>query len=208
MLIKTININNNFQIGIWQIDEAESFFTDNLPQHFLQLSAIKNHTKRLEHCASRYLAAYLLSDFKTSIIQKDTYGKPFFSNFINKKISISHTNNLAVVAINAHFEIGVDIEKPSFRILQLAQRFFSDEEKLICNQQLDSEIQRMQYATKIWCAKEAIFKKYVINGINFSDINIQLNSDSATTKFIYKNDEFTCELMFDSIGEYILAIAL
>jgi len=52
-------INATTKLGIWQIEEEESFFLAKVP---LQRNITHPH-KRLQHLAGRYLLQYLFPDF-------------------------------------------------------------------------------------------------------------------------------------------------
>ncbi len=63
-------------------------------------------------------------------------------------ISISHSRNKVAIAFSEAFQIGVDIEKISEKILLVKSKFLHPEEK---HEDLTS-------LTKVWCIKESVYK--------------------------------------------------
>jgi phosphopantetheinyl transferase len=78
-------------------------------------------------------------------------GKPFITNS-DIKISFSHTENLIASIINYKEETGLDIQKLSPKILTIANKFLSKNEK-----EFAKDIESMHI---IWSAKEALYKVY------------------------------------------------
>lgn len=78
-------------------------------------------------------------------------GKPYISNAENVFFSLSHTDNIAVAALDSS-EIGVDSEKLSRKIEdKIIRRYFSEKEQ---NWTLGDYKQKL----KLWVSKESIVK--------------------------------------------------
>lgn len=87
-------------------------------------------------------------------------GKPYLVNS-PYNISISHSKNHIAVAVSQHL-VGIDIEPATARILKLAERYMSVREfevlKSIDNNRSSLPYSAVQYATMVWCGKEAVYK--------------------------------------------------
>lgn len=90
-------------------------------------------------------------------ITRDEYGKPFLlSPSIDLEFNISHAGDWVVVAIDS-MEIGIDIEQIVTMNLEIAERFFTQEEyKYIANQTLQE--QKNERFFRIWTMKESYIK--------------------------------------------------
>lgn len=80
-------------------------------------------------------------------------------------ISISHTDGLAAVAVDAGQAIGIDIQTSTERLQSVAGRFLTSDER----QLYDSSIDTLLCA---WTAKEAIFKLMGDDTLTISAINL------------------------------------
>ncbi len=121
-----------------------------------KLISFKSLSRKKEFIAARILRHRILG-FKT--ILYTSHGAPY----IKEKgfISISHCKNWVGIAINKEYSIGLDLEPQRENILSLSHKFLSDNEILKFNTQSKLEV------TKIWSAKEALYKLAGRKGIIF-----------------------------------------
>ncbi|GAB6990774.1 4'-phosphopantetheinyl transferase family protein [Paenibacillus pini] len=90
-------------------------------------------------------------------ITRDEYGKPFLSSpSIKVEFNISHAGDWVVVAID-RMKIGIDIEQIVTMNLEIAERFFTQEEYKYIAQQSSQE-QRDEQFIRIWTMKESYIK--------------------------------------------------
>lgn len=109
-------------------------------------------------CKRLILASYLNHSPKDIVFAQQEKGKPFLPSSIIK-FNLSHTKNMAILAVAYNIEVGVDIEKnkPANNYLEIAKRFFHIEEYNYLKK-IDNA-QKQQFAFfEIWTAKEAILK--------------------------------------------------
>lgn len=153
----------------------------------------------------RWVLAQYLEDIssKDIIFRKGRFGKPFIDNLGNVPIqfSLSHTKNLAVLAVVLEEDIGIDIESTEREMddLSIALNFFSPNEyKHLCN--LPSDQFKAEFV-KIWTLKEAYLKACgtglttPLNQFYFSfangEIKISFNQsfkdDSSNWQFYHQN---------------------
>ena len=141
------------KLGVWQISEPPSFFTDQMgecPSHL-------QGRRRLEYQASRMLLRTLLhTDLQ---LVKDEFGKPFLHGS-DLQISLSHTQGLAAAIVGAP-SVGIDVQIPVAKIYRIADKFLTRGE-----QELLSE-PRLHGLHVYWGAKEVMYKMYGRRRVDF-----------------------------------------
>lgn len=154
---------NDFSVGKVSVHMLN--FTDFDPSNYLhQLTDIEierfftftNNQRKQEFVATRILRHQL---FGLNHIYYDAIGAPYIKD--DGYISISHTKNCVGIAFSKDFKIGLDIEFVRTKISAIKHKFLSvnELEKFDC----DSLVE----LTKIWSAKESLYKVSGKNGINF-----------------------------------------
>lgn len=105
------------------------------------------------------LARLLKVDISTIRIRKSPNGKPFLMSPRGYSFSISHTQNIFVLAlIRKPFEIGVDIEKTrSTKIVKIAERFFNPHEYEAIRR-CRTRSAKLKMFFELWTIKEASVK--------------------------------------------------
>jgi phosphopantetheinyl transferase len=173
-------INDNTRLGVWKIEEPESFFKGNVPQH----RDVTHPHKRLQHLAGRFLLQYLFPDFPYGLIQIADTNKPYLPNE-QYHFSISHCGDYAAAIVSSKSRVGVDIEIPVENIIRIQDKFLSENEVKIFNVQLKIPDSRLHtpdlpagqagfiLPTLLWSAKESVFKWYGAGNVDFRK-NIQL----------------------------------
>ena len=124
----------------------------------------ERHRRRylIAHIAlHRILSRYLQIDPARLSFDLGSNGKPKLHPALasdSVEFNISHSNEMALVAINRVGDIGVDIEyvKPEFKFEEIAERFFTARE-VASLRGLPSVLQRQAFF-KCWTCKEAFLK--------------------------------------------------
>lgn len=150
------------EIGLWRIEESESFFLEQLQleaSEALQLSRIQGK-KRLEWLAVRQLVHRMSGSAERIPFLKDTWGKPHLRD-AGMEVSISHSGNLAA-AILAPVSVGIDIQLPVEKITRIGPRFLSPEE--LASVSAGNEIMHLHV---FWGAKESLYKAYGRRELDF-----------------------------------------
>ena len=172
-------INENTRLGVWKIEETEEFFKGNVPQH----RDVTHPHKRLQHLAGRFLLQYLFSDFPYELIQIADTRKPFLPD-AQYHFSISHCGDYAAAIVSKESRVGIDVEIPVDKILQIQSKFISDLEKELVIPKLKNQMfLDYQVPTIIWSSKEAVFKWYGVGGVDFKK-HIQLLNHKAENETI------------------------
>lgn len=184
------SINEFTRLGIWKIEEPESFFLQKVPLR----QQVTHPYKRLQHLAGRLLLPELFEDFPLEeIIIADTR-KPFLEDDIYH-FSISHCGNFAGAIASSQNRVGVDIEFVSPRLKGIAPKFLTPDESRYLEKWKYLSALHLQMITLIWSAKEAMFKWYGAGNVDFRkhmvlDGVIEFDpGEWITMPFLFKKDE-------------------
>jgi len=164
-------------------------------EEVLKLNRFKSISRKREFVASRILRHRTVGFDR---IEYNDVGAPYIEG--RGFISISHTHSKAALAINNKFQIGLDLEKQRENILNLKHKFTSQEEELL----FDTSDKKI--VTKIWSAKEALYKLAGRKGIHFiSELRLAPNSDSTWQgRIINPNHELSVKLdIFEHQGTIV-----
>ena len=197
-LVYQQNINPFTKLGVWHINEAESFFTQRVP---LQ-NDISHPHKRLQHLAGRILLRELFDDFPLELILIADTRKPFLADEAFH-FSISHCGDYAAAIVSKTHRVGVDVELLNTKIEQIQHKFTDDEELKIFAQHSSGNIQysilNIQYLTLCWSVKESVFKWWGLGEVDFKK-DIVLKSitglpEQGIVHCIFKN-EFALDIHY------------
>ena len=183
-------IHDATKLGIWKIEEPESFFLRKVPLK----QQVTHPYKRLQHLAGRMLLPELFEDFPLEeIIIADTR-KPFLEDD-EYHFSISHCGNFAGAIASRENRVGVDIEFVSSRLKGISPKFLTeDERKYLEKWQYMSRL-HLQMTTIIWSAKEAIFKWYGAGNVDFrkhmvmDGVIVEASDEWITIPFVFRKHE-------------------
>lgn len=157
-------INATTKLGIWKIEEDETFFLKEVPAQ----RQVTHPHKRLQHLAGRFILKYLFPQFPSHLIQVADTKKPFLPDD-EYHFSISHCGDYAAAIVSKNLRVGIDIEIPTKKILGIEHKFISPAEKNALNPA------SIEAITQIWSAKEAVFKWYSKGSVDFKE-HIQIKS--------------------------------
>ena len=85
-------INEGTKLGIWLIEETESFFLEKVPEK----KEVTHPHKRLQHLAGRFLLPVLFEDFPLEEIVIADTRRPFLENE-KYHFSISHSSHSRMI---------------------------------------------------------------------------------------------------------------
>jgi phosphopantetheinyl transferase len=203
-LYKTIAIDTSSKIYIWQITERISALKKGLRLNISadqKLKKIKFKKHKKQFLAMQQLLKFL--GLNSYYLSYDTNGKPFLSN--GQHIAISHSGNYAVLAIS-NKNIGIDIEKKQTKLKRIASKFIGTEVDFITKKD------ELTFLTKIWTAKEALYKLKNRKGLSFKkQIQIQafeVNASQTNALLKANNTTKTYQIYYYSLEKYILAFAI
>jgi phosphopantetheinyl transferase len=156
------SINDSAKLGIWRIEEPETFFLEKVPLK----QQVTHPYKRLQHLAGRLLLPELYPDFPLEEILIADTRKPFLEDE-QYHFSISHCGNFAAAIASSENRVGVDIEMVTPRLKLIAHKFLTESEKEYLEQWKNLTALYLQMLTILWSSKEAIFKWYGNGNVDF-----------------------------------------
>ena len=162
------DINPHTKLGIWKIEENETFFLQKVPFP----EGVKHPAKRLQHLAGRYLLQYLFPLFPYNEILIADTRKPYLPQE-QFHFSISHSGNYAAAIVSEKERVGIDIELYSPKTELVKNKFLTEAELILLKQSSSLSSVNQQLSTHLrlytlcWCCKEAIYKHWGAGGIDF-----------------------------------------
>ena len=164
------NIHEEAKLGVWRIEEPESFFLGRVPVR----KDVSHPYKRLQHLAGRLLLTELYEDFPLEEILVADTRKPFLQEE-QYHFSISHCGNFAAAIASPVKRVGVDVEFVTPRINGIREKFLDTRELEFVGSYDYMHSIYLELITALWSAKESIFKWYGNGQVNFRDhIKLQL----------------------------------
>ena len=199
--LKEFIINDKTKIKLWKvmIGELNTKELNNDDKNLLKLK--KSNILREQFLATRKILALENSDYK---ITYDINGKPLLNSIYN--ISISHSHEIAAIAISDNSNIGLDVQLKESKIFNIQNKFLNKSEKLNIGDDPTVDI-----LTMVWTSKESIFKAIGLKGISFSE-NIKIDKLIEKDKtgigyYINGAEKVKFDLKFFYVDEYTICFA-
>ena len=199
--LKEIIINDKTKIKLWKVmlGELNTKELNSDEKNLLKLK--KSNILREQFLATRKLLALENSDYK---ITYDINGKPLLNSIYN--ISISHSHEIAALAISDNSNIGIDVQLKENKIFNIQNKFLNKYEKSNIGDDLTVDI-----LTMVWTSKESIYKAVGLKGISFSK-NIKIDKVIEKDKtgigyYINGTEKVKFDLKFFYVDEYTICFA-
>ncbi len=198
------SIENLAQFAIWKIEESEDKLLEGLTIPHVEKKKL-NQLKSLVHRKGYLAVRQLLKKFgiPPGSNKYDQKGAPYLID--GRYLSITHSRNFAAIAISDK-KVGIDLEFYREKIKKIGPRFLNIEET-----EISEDFTDIKYLTKIWTAKEALYKIYSKPGINFrSQLHIQKSSKSSPIGLGSVNDQgkiFIYNLYFRYFEKFCITLA-
>ena len=203
MPVSVINDSISNDLLLWKLSETETQLS-NLVNISLssksKLDLIKSSSQRRQFLGVQNLLN--LHKIKNDMLSYDDNGKPHLLN--NKFISISHSFDYCGVIVS-NVKVGLDIEKFRSKILNISKKFVSESDLSLI------KLNSIENVTKVWSIKEAVFKAFGHNEIDFKKNIIIKSVNKEFTKanvLIFKNEiseNYSIEIY--NFSEYICCVA-
>ena len=185
--MNTMFIRNDFDFGnvnvhIMEFNDFEpSDFLDKLTEIEIERYLSFSHLQRKREFVASRILRHEVVGFEH--IHYDSVGAPYIKG--EGYISISHTLNTVGIAVSEKFKLGLDIEVIRPKILNIKHKFLSVDELKFIDSESVSEL------TKVWTAKEALYKVSGRKGINFrTELFLNKKSDQLWEGKIQENDTY------------------
>ena len=219
---------NKGQVHIWLVDPV-GIDDPHLLDRYHALLTPEEHAKwqryrfdkdKHQHLVTRALIRDTLSRYEPKVAPPDwrfelnPYGKPAVANPLAQPLffNLSHTQNLAALAITRTAEVGVDVEKvkPVEQVRGLAERCFADSEiQYVFSGDANSLMQRF---FKLWTLKEAYIKARGCGmSLSLQSVIFAPLAQPLTVNFDASHDDFPTAWRFGhwEIGsEHLLSMAM
>jgi phosphopantetheinyl transferase len=199
--LKEFIINEKTKIKLWKvmIGELNTKELNSDEKNLLKLK--KSNILREQFLATRKLLALENSDYK---ITYDINGKPLLNSKYN--ISISHSHEIAAIAISDNSKIGLDVQLKENKIFNIQNKFLNKSEKSNIGDDPTVDI-----LTMVWTSKESIYKAIGLKGISFSE-NIKIDKVIEKDKtgigyYINGTEKVKFDLKFFYVDEYTICYA-
>ena len=203
MPVSVINDSISNDLLLWKLSENETQLS-NLVNISLssksKLDLMKSSSQRRQFLGVQNLLN--LHKIKNDMLSYDDNGKPHLLN--NKFISISHSFDYCGVIVS-NVKVGLDIEKFRSKILNISKKFVSESDLGLI------KLNSIENVTKVWSIKEAVFKAFGHNEIDFKKNIIIKSVNKEFTKanvLIFKNEiseNYSIEIY--NFSEYICCVA-
>jgi phosphopantetheinyl transferase len=187
--------------AVWHITENEEQLSSGIIG--IVPDEIINEKKRLEWLASRQLILVLCNHLGLRFfgVRKDDFGKPFLEKYPHH-ISLSHSFPFVAAQIDYDRPVGIDLEQPREKLLNIAPRIMSPSE-------LHDAGKDIVKHCVIWCAKETMFKIHGEGGLHFSNqLNVEpflLQEEGSITGLISQNGKGTkVQLSYEVNPDFVL----
>ncbi len=181
--------------AVWQIEEEEAFFLENLVlslEENQELQALKGR-RRQEWLAVRWLLHHISGHSLRLPLAKDAFSKPFFPTHTKLACSLSHSQGLvgALLAEQGGGAVGCDLQVLVEKMPRLAPKFLNFREMQFV--QAQSLADQFVLLHLFWTAKESLYKAYGIKELDFRahmqvEPFIWNGKKAVTTGNIVKND--------------------
>ena len=203
MPVSVINDSISNDLLLWKLSETETQLSNLLNISLSsksKLDLIKSSSQRRQFLGVQNLLN--LHKIKNDMLSYDDNGKPHLLN--NKFISISHSFDYCGVIVS-NVKVGLDIEKFRSKILNISKKFVSESDLGLI------KLNSIENVTKVWSIKEAVFKAFGHNKIDFKkniiikSVNKKFNKANV---LIFKNEiseNYSIEIY--NFSEYICCIA-
>ena len=199
--LKEFIIKEKTKIKLWKVmlGELNTKELNSDEKNLLELK--KSNVLREQFLATRKLLAQENTDYK---ITYDINGRPLLNSIYN--ISISHSHEIAVVAISDSSNIGIDVQLKENKIFNIQNKFLNKSEKSNIGDDPTVDI-----LTMVWTSKESIYKAIGLKGISFSE-NIKIDKVIEKDKtgigyYINGTEKVKFDLKFFYVDEYTICFA-
>jgi phosphopantetheinyl transferase len=203
MPISVINDYVSNDLLLWKLSEKE-IQLNNLVNLSLssksRLDLIKSSSQRKQFLGIQNLLS--LHNINNEVLFYDDNGKPHLLN--NKFISISHSFDYCGVIVS-DVKVGIDIEKFRSKILNISKKFVSESDLALI------KVSSVENITKVWSIKEAVYKAFGHNKIDFKkniiikSVNKEFNKATVLIFINEISENYSIEIY--NFSQYICCIA-
>ncbi|MCI2081944.1 MAG: 4'-phosphopantetheinyl transferase superfamily protein [Bacteroidales bacterium] len=163
-LTKKIN-NKDAVVYVWDMSETEDelWSLTYIPNEAAEEIRMTANPQRRKEKLAEWALLNTIFDGKVYLGHHDN-GRPYLHNSLTE-LSISHDSRFVAIITSPQGEdLGIDIENLDRDFSAVEAKALSEDEK----EDLNKQKRQLQLAI-YWCAKEAIFKRMSLNGVNYAE---------------------------------------
>lgn len=168
-VFKVVNLLET-QVVLWELTESDY----DIALALECTHALVNNEFNAKYLRNTYGWQFALKNFLENEyfgIYKDDHGKPFLLHSM-QQIAVAHTKQMIALAIHPDKSVGIDIETCSEKIERVKHKFMSAQE--LQNHDSNEDL------TRIWCAKEAVYKLNGKKGVSLqNDISVLMTGNDS-----------------------------
>lgn len=203
-LLTDFKIATNCPLAIWKLSESIDELTNQISLNSSQLNELQLRQSEV-HKKGFLGARNALAHLNVSIDQL-TFSNEGVPLIPNQFCSLSHSNNYAAAVINKD-KVGIDIEAHREKIVRIASKFVHPKEALF----IYDRVHKIELLTRLWTAKEAIYKCVQHKGLAFaSQIQVEkfdLEDVTGNAQVIYDGKKYQIDLHFSTFDNHQLTLA-
>jgi phosphopantetheinyl transferase len=161
-LYKTIHISSDIVVHIWKITETEEELSRGISltdKCATRVIGMRSELHRKGFLSIRHLMQQ--EGYQDKDLYYDEIGKPHLHD--GNHISITHSYIFTGIIISRQQRVGIDIEKQRDKIIRIARKFTT----LDIEPNRDKPEQLVKQLTKLWGAKESLYKICALQGLSF-----------------------------------------
>lgn len=181
----------------YDVFDCEEQLHNLLPSEQEKWASFKSEKRAREFVATRVLRTMI---FGKEPIYYNAIGAPLIQS--EGYISISHAESVVGLAFCKHFPVGLDLEPFRSKVLRVAHKFLSEEEKQCFDTQSIFDM------IKVWSAKEALYKLAERKGIIFSDELLvkPISGELWAGRIIGSNQEKNVILSIREMPDFVVSV--
>ena len=115
-------------------------------------------------------------------------------------ISISHSQDIVCLAVSHDSVIGIDVEFNSEKIVRVRSKFLNEKEQSFISEE---DLAKNNLA---WCAKEAVYKAALIEGVDLKD-GITINDTISQGMLNHNGVTMNFDIEHHSLDGYVVTVA-
>lgn len=189
-LIRKQKLDNDTWLALWQMTEPVEL----MPGPLHVDPSLFTSPRRKKEKLTEYLLLKELTGDDSLVIRHNEDGAPFVDGFF---ISISHTEGWAAMILSKTRHVGIDIEYVSERVNRVVSRFIREDE------------QQATLAERLinWCAKEAVYKFFTEQHLEFHEMCLQPYTQEARGDVVVENLRIKTQVTvsYEVNDSYVLA---
>ncbi len=204
-VLKEFQSHLDTKLILWKIEETEQELIHDLDLTTSEKQKLKNRktsNHRREFLACRASLQALGVSIKNLHFKKN--GMPYLEP--HKYCSLSHTQNYAAAVVSEN-QVGIDVEVYRDKIVKIAPKFVHKNETFASDNG-----HQIFFLTRLWTAKEAVYKAFGTNGIHFSTqievLPFTKEDQKGSGILTHLEKEYLFTLHFQSINNGQLCMAV